>query len=123
MKDAEFGKQEQGFLAGVGFANFISDMKFAITPADTGRPDVMFCRIGLEKTEEQQVRTYLEGDHRLFARFFECAVDTPVEVLIRACAGSSLEDRRRMLAEMPALAERHEIAWAARTAASADIIE
>lgn len=112
MEDTIFGKNEKRMLAYAGYENFVSSMEYAITQADTVRPDVMFCRICLIKNREKQVGVSIEGDHRLFAGFFGLPADTPVKILLKLCAGQGIPERRAMVNSLPVLAEAHETAWA-----------
>jgi len=85
MEDTKYGKNEVRFLSRLSFSNFTGpDCNYAILQA--GRPDVMFCRIGLElSSPEKNVRLLIEADHRLFCRF----LDVPAHTSATHGAGTS----------------------------------
>jgi len=113
----KFGTEERDFLGKQGFENFVSSMEFSCCGADYSAPNNMFCRIGLAILgADKQIGVSIEADQRLWQRFFGLPEVEP-RVILTLCRASSLAERKRMIAELPKLAERHEAAWEQRESA------
>ncbi len=113
----QFSEAETRFLAKAEFHNFAGNMQFEILEEDTGRPDLMFCRLGLFLTETTaQIGVLLEGDYRLFRNYFnrtvgDCPAGTDNKVLLTLCHGLTIKQRIDILCQIPYMAKQHEKAF------------
>ena len=106
----EWTKMETEFCAKHGYAGLVGNMEFSVFPADKARPDTMFCRIGLCTLKNGLVAVSVEADQRLWQAYLHLIPCEP-DYILSILRGSDIEDRQKMLVELPAMAERHEEAW------------
>ena len=108
--DTKWTQNETDFIAAKGFPALVGNMTFTCTPADAVRPDKMFCRIGLTVIKNGLVAVSVEADQRLYEAWLRLNRNTEPEHTLRLLAGLNIEDRKKLLDELPVMAEKHEAA-------------